>query len=109
MRGVAVDCSVSVSEPGSIKRTEYFSDGLAEEIINALTRIANLRVTARTSAFAFRGSQADVRKIGEALNVASVLEGSVRKSGTAFASARSAAHRRCGWQQPLVRTPATVR
>jgi tetratricopeptide (TPR) repeat protein len=45
-----------------------------------LTRIANLRVTARTSAFVFRGAQEDVRKIGEALNVASVLEGSVRKS-----------------------------
>jgi serine/threonine-protein kinase len=65
----------------SDKENEYFSDGLAEEIINALTRIANLRVTARTSAFAFRGTQDDVRKIGQTLNVASVLEGSVRKSG----------------------------
>jgi serine/threonine-protein kinase len=65
----------------SDKENEYFSDGLAEEIINALTRIANLRVTARTSAFAFRGAQEDVRRIGETLNVASVLEGSVRKSG----------------------------
>jgi eukaryotic-like serine/threonine-protein kinase len=65
----------------SDKENEYFSDGLAEEIINALTRIANLRVTARTSAFVFRGAQEDVRKIGETLNVASVLEGSVRKSG----------------------------
>ncbi len=65
----------------SDKENEYFSDGLAEEIINALTRIPNLRVTARTSAFVFRGAQEDVRKIGETLNVASVLEGSVRKSG----------------------------
>ena len=65
----------------SDKENEYFSDGLAEEIINALTRIPNLRVTARTSAFVFRGAQADVRKIGETLNVASVLEGSVRRSG----------------------------
>ncbi len=65
----------------SDKENEYFSDGLAEEIINALTRIANLRVTARTSAFAFRGTQQDVRQIGETLNVASVLEGSVRKAG----------------------------
>jgi serine/threonine-protein kinase len=63
------------------KENEYFSDGLAEEIINALARIENLRVTARTSAFAFRGAEQDVRKIGETLNVASVLEGSVRKSG----------------------------
>ena len=65
----------------SDKENEYFSDGLAEEIINALTKIDNLRVTARTSAFAFRGSNDDVKKIGETLNVASVLEGSVRKSG----------------------------
>ena len=65
----------------SDKENEYFSDGLAEEIINALTRLENLRVAARTSAFAFRGTQDDVRKIGETLNVASVLEGSVRKSG----------------------------
>jgi serine/threonine protein kinase/tetratricopeptide (TPR) repeat protein len=65
----------------SDKENEYFSDGLAEEIINALTRVANLRVTARTSAFAFRGSQQDIRQIGETLNVASVLEGSVRKAG----------------------------
>jgi serine/threonine-protein kinase len=65
----------------SDKENEYFSDGLAEEIINALTRIENLRVTARTSAFAFRGTQQDVRQIGETLNVLSVLEGSVRKAG----------------------------
>jgi serine/threonine protein kinase/Flp pilus assembly protein TadD len=65
----------------SDKENEYFSDGLAEEIINALTRIDNLRVTARTSAFAFRGAKQNVRDIGETLSVTSVLEGSVRKSG----------------------------
>jgi len=65
----------------SDKENEYFSDGLAEEIINALTTINGLRVTARTSAFAFRGTGQDVRKIGETLHVASVLEGSVRKIG----------------------------
>ena len=65
----------------SDKENEYFSDGLAEEIINALTAISGLRVTARTSAFAFRGKEQDIRGIGETLNVASVLEGSVRKSG----------------------------
>jgi serine/threonine-protein kinase len=65
----------------SDKENEYFSDGLAEEVINALTRIPNLRVTARTSAFAFRGAGKDVKHIGDALNVASVLEGSVRKAG----------------------------
>jgi serine/threonine-protein kinase len=65
----------------SDKENEYFSDGLAEEIINALTKLENLRVTARTSAFAFRGAQQDIRQIGQTLHVASVLEGSVRKSG----------------------------
>ncbi|MEP6715986.1 MAG: protein kinase, partial [Terriglobia bacterium] len=65
----------------SDKENEYFSDGIAEEIINALTRIENLRVAARTSAFAFRGAGQDLRKIGDTLNVATVLEGSVRKAG----------------------------
>lgn len=63
------------------RENEYFSDGLAEEIINALTRIPGLKVTARTSAFAFRGKDQDVRRIGEALDVRTVLEGSVRRSG----------------------------
>jgi eukaryotic-like serine/threonine-protein kinase len=65
----------------SDKENEYFSDGLAEEIINALTNLDNLRVTARTSAFVFRDTQQDIRHIGETLHVANVLEGSVRKSG----------------------------
>ena len=52
------------------KENEYFSDGLAEEIINALTQIPGLKVTARTSAFAFRGREQDIRKIAEALDVA---------------------------------------
>jgi serine/threonine protein kinase/Flp pilus assembly protein TadD len=63
------------------KEQEYFSDGLAEEIINALTQIPGLKVTARTSAFAFRGKEQDIRSIAEALSVAHILEGSVRKSG----------------------------
>jgi eukaryotic-like serine/threonine-protein kinase len=63
------------------KENEYFSDGLAEEIINALAKLENLRVTARTSAFVFRGTQQNVREIGETLHVSSVLEGSVRKAG----------------------------
>ncbi len=60
---------------------EYFSDGMAEEIITALTRIAGLRVAARTSSFAFKGKNLDVRSIGESLDVTAVLEGSVRRSG----------------------------
>jgi serine/threonine-protein kinase len=63
------------------KENEYFSDGLAEEIINALTRIPGLKVTARTSAFAFRGKEQDIRKIAAALDVRTVLGGSVRRSG----------------------------
>jgi serine/threonine-protein kinase len=63
------------------KENEYFSDGLAEEIINALTRIPGLKVTARTSAFAFRGKEQDIRKIAAALQVRTVLGGSVRRAG----------------------------
>jgi len=63
------------------KENEYFSDGLAEDIIDALTRLPGLRVTARTSAFAFRGKDQDVREIGARLNVDHILEGSVRRSG----------------------------
>jgi serine/threonine-protein kinase len=61
---------------------EYFSDGLTEELINALTGIRDLHVVARTSAFAFKGKEVDIREIGKKLNVATVLEGSVRKAGT---------------------------
>ncbi|HKK21632.1 MAG TPA: protein kinase [candidate division Zixibacteria bacterium] len=60
---------------------EYFCDGIAEEVINALTNVAGLRVVARTSAFAFKGQNKDVRQIGMALNVGTILEGSVRKAG----------------------------
>jgi len=62
------------------KEQEYFSDGLAEEIINALTQIPGLLVIARTSAFAFKGKQEDVRRIAEVLGVTNILEGSVRKA-----------------------------
>ena len=60
---------------------EYFTDGIAEEIINALTKIRALRVASRTSAFAFKGKNLDIRKVGEQLSVGTVLEGSVRKAG----------------------------
>jgi serine/threonine protein kinase len=63
------------------KEQEYFSEGLAEEIINALTQISGLQVIARTSAFAFKGKDQDITKIAEALRVSNILEGSVRKSG----------------------------
>ncbi len=60
---------------------EYFSDGISEEIINALAQIGALRVAARTSSFAFKGKDADIRRIGAELGVRSVLEGSVRQAG----------------------------
>jgi adenylate cyclase len=60
---------------------DYFCDGLAEELINALSRLEHVRVAARTSTFSFKGRQCDVREIGKSLNVGAVLEGSVRKSG----------------------------
>jgi serine/threonine-protein kinase len=63
------------------KENEYFSDSLAEEIINALTHVAGLKVTARSSSFAFRGQDEDARKIGNALGVRFILEGSVRRIG----------------------------
>src|ERR1041385_6038436 len=59
---------------------EYFCDGLAEELLNALTEINNLKVAARTSAFSFKGRNTNVSEIGTALHVNTVLEGSVRKS-----------------------------
>ncbi len=60
---------------------EYFCDGLAEELINALSRIDGLKVVARTSAFSFKGKNVDITQIGQFLNVGKVVEGSVRKSG----------------------------
>jgi TolB-like protein len=60
---------------------DYFCDGLAEELLNALAKIEGLKVAARTSAFSFKGKDAKIGEIGQALNVSTVLEGSVRKSG----------------------------
>jgi TolB-like protein/cytochrome c-type biogenesis protein CcmH/NrfG len=60
---------------------EYFSDGLSEEILNLLTRVSGLKVIARTSSFAFKGKNQDLREVGDVLGVKNVLEGSVRKSG----------------------------
>lgn len=61
---------------------QFFSDGLSEDLINALTSHAGLHVASSTSAFRFRGSELDIRDIGEQLNVAWVLHGSVRRAGT---------------------------
>ena len=64
----------------SDKEQDYFSDGLSEELLNQLSQIPQLRVIARTSSFSFKGKEVDVATIAKALNVANVLEGSVRKS-----------------------------
>jgi serine/threonine-protein kinase len=61
---------------------EYFSDGLADELLNVLSKIKGLRVIARSSAFMFKGKQVSISDIGQALDVATVLEGSVRKAGS---------------------------
>jgi serine/threonine-protein kinase len=63
------------------KDQEYFSDGLAEEILNALAHVEGLHVAGRTSSFSFKGKEGDLRAIGEKLHVGTVLEGSVRKAG----------------------------
>ena len=63
------------------KDNEYFTDGMAEEIINALSKIQALRVASRTSTFAYKGKSEDIREIGKQLKVSTILEGSVRKMG----------------------------
>jgi TolB-like protein/Flp pilus assembly protein TadD len=62
-------------------KEEYFSDGITEEILNALTQVPGLKVAGRTSAFQFNSKTGDLRKVGETLGVATVLEGSVQRSG----------------------------
>jgi TolB-like protein len=77
-RSIAVLPFVSMSGD---KENEYFADGLSEEILNFLAGIPDLQVTARTSSFQFKNETADLREVGAALNVAHLLEGSVRRSG----------------------------
>lgn len=64
------------------EENEYFSDGMTEEILNALVKVRGLQVASRTSSFAFKGKEIDIREVGERLAAAAVLEGSVRKAGT---------------------------
>jgi serine/threonine-protein kinase len=75
---IAVLPFVDLSEA---KDQEYFCDGMTEEIIDALARVRGFHVAARSSAFAFKNKQQDIREIGRKLNVSAVLEGSVRKAG----------------------------
>ncbi len=80
----APEASVAIlpfSDLSEAKDQDYFCDGLAEEILNALTAVRGLRVASRTSSFRFRDSATDAREIGRTLNVAAIMEGSVRKAG----------------------------
>jgi len=83
-KGTPVKRSIAVMPFANMStdpENEYFSDGITEEILNALVKVEGLQVTSRTSSFAFKGKNMDVREIGKQLNVTSVLEGSVRKAG----------------------------
>ncbi len=77
-RSIAVLPFINLS---SDPENEYFSDGITEEILNALVKVSDLKVASRTSSFAFKGHHGDVQEIAEKLKVATVLEGSVRKAG----------------------------
>jgi len=77
-KSIAVLAFVNMSND---PENEFFSDGIAEEIINALTRVKALRVASRTSSFSFKGKNEDINEVGRKLRVQTVLEGSVRKSG----------------------------
>ena len=80
------ECAASIAvlaftDMSAAKDQDWFCDGIAEEILNALTPLTGLRVAARTSAFSFKGKSDDLRTIGEKLSVTTVLEGSVRRAG----------------------------
>ena len=77
-KSIAVLPFVNMSDDAS---NEYFSDGISEEILNALAHVKGLKVAGRTSSFAFKGRNQDLRLIGKTLNVSHILEGSVRKAG----------------------------
>jgi TolB-like protein/Tfp pilus assembly protein PilF len=78
-KSIAVLPFVNMSEDAS---NAYFSDGISEEILNALAKVKDLQVAGRTSSFAFKGENLDLRQIGETLGVDHILEGSVRKAGS---------------------------
>jgi len=77
---------------------DYFTDGVTEEILHALTQIPDLRVAARTSAFQFKGKEVDVREVGDRLDVAAVLEGSIQREGDAIRITTQLIDTRTGYQ-----------
>lgn len=93
------------------EENEYFGDGLAEELLNALAGIEGLKVAARTSAFTFKDSDADIREIAEALDVETVLEGSVRRSSDRLRITAQLIDARTGyhlWSEEYDRNPADI-
>lgn len=89
------------------KDQEYMSDGIAEELLNLLTKIPELRVISRSSAFAFKGEKIDIPEVGKQLNVAHVLEGSVRKAGNQIRITTQLIHARSDthvWSETYDRT-----
>ena len=108
------DASIAVlpfANLSSDPEAEYFSDGMTEEIIIALSRVRGLRVAARSSSFSFKGRDVDARAIGEQLRVRTLLEGSVRRAGNRVrltAQLISAADGYSLWSQSYERTLADV-
>src|SRR5207253_5570614 len=88
-KSVAVLPFVNLSDD---KGSEYFSDGVSEELLTVLQKIPGMHVAARTSAFSFKGKNATAQEIGQKLGVAYLVDGSVRKSGDAVRIARSEEH-----------------
>ena len=77
---------------------EFFADGVTEEILNALAQITGLRVAGRSSAFSFKGKNEDLRSVGAKLNVATILEGTMRRSGNRLRLAAQLINARDGYQ-----------
>ena len=80
----ALEKSIAVlpfTDMSQARDQEFFADGMAEQILDLLAKIPSLKVIARTSSFQFKGKPEDARVVGEKLGVATLLEGSVRKSG----------------------------
>jgi TolB-like protein len=83
-RSATVEKSIAVlplTNMSADPENEYFADGMTEEIINALAKVPGLQVSSRSSCFAFKGKQVDIREVGDKLGVTSILDGSVRKVG----------------------------
>ena len=89
-RDRCLDRRAALREHEPDKEQEYFADGISEELLNLLAQVPELRVIARTSSFSFKGKDVDIAEIARRLNVANVLEGSVRKSGDTLAHHRAA-------------------